>query len=169
MSMVCAMPGARVLNGRGCTAYHHPAVLNENYDFVVERLAGCLAKIKYQLKIVLRSPVAIVVVPAMPRAKLLNCRGVFFTNTPLSRWCGRVFLRCCERTRMWMPRALLHARLPPAIILRRGRSVRRWRGGLNALSPAPPWRAMRHASPHRRRRRFHLIVCMYLLYMQRFF
>ena len=69
------MPRAKLLSGRGVMENHLPSVLGKKRRFYVESWGGVLTTIKHQLKTEPRSPPALVVARAMPRADRLSGRG----------------------------------------------------------------------------------------------
>ena len=69
------MPRAKLLSGRGVMEYHLPSVLSKKSRFYVRELGGMQITDKGHLKNEHRSPLAMVVDRAMPRAELLSGRG----------------------------------------------------------------------------------------------
>ena len=88
-----AMPRAKLLSGRGVMENHLPSVLGEKRRFYVESWGGVLTTIKHQLKTEPRSPPALVVARAMPRADRLSGRGSIGHSHPTHLKAKTRFLR----------------------------------------------------------------------------
>ena len=153
------MPRAKLLSGRGVMENHLPSVLGKKRRFYVESWGGVLTTIKHQSKTEPRSPPALVVARAMPRADRLSGRGSIGHSHPthLKEKTRFLFQVCLPYPAM--ARAVDGAQRGPLSCRdAEGASTTRG-GGPNALSPAPLGRARHKCRAHHLRRRFLSICC----------